>query len=73
MTVAAGWSLDLLLPLLVVLAIWGCTFFLSVPLHAVLGKGKDAAVIRRLVNTNWPRTVLWTAKAAWVTWLFLEM
>jgi len=68
-----GWSVPILIPLLAVVAIWGCTFFISIPLHQVLEQGKDAAVIRQLVTTNWPRTILWTAKAVWVTWLFYKM
>jgi phage terminase large subunit-like protein len=47
-----------------VVAVWGVTFLVSVPLHAKLESGKDEAVIRRLVATNWIRTVLWTARGA---------
>ncbi len=73
MAVKNSWALPYLLPLLAVLAIWGCTFFLSIPFHNVLGEGKDTAAIRQLIITNWPRTVLWTAKALWVTWLFFRI
>jgi phage terminase large subunit-like protein len=45
-----------------VAAVWGVTFLVSVPLHAKLERGKDEAVIRRLVATNWSRTLLWTAR-----------
>lgn len=44
------------------LGVWAATFFVSVPLHAKLEHGKNAAVIRKLVSTNWVRTVLWTAR-----------
>lgn len=43
-------------------AIWASTYFLSVPLHARLAAGFDAAAHARLVATNWPRTVLWTLR-----------
>ena len=42
--------------------VWASTFFVQVPLHGRLGKGHDAAVMRRLVATNWVRTALWSAR-----------
>lgn len=42
------------------LGTWAATFFLSVPLHSRLGRGYDADTVRRLVDTNWVRTALWT-------------
>ena len=42
---------------------WAVTFFVSVPLHDALSRGFDAAVITRLVSTNWLRTALWTGHA----------
>lgn len=39
------------------------TVLLQVPAHARLSGGYDAAVIRRLVVTNWVRTAGWTARA----------
>ena len=42
--------------------IWLSTFFLQVPCHKRLSKAFDAEVIRRLVFTNWIRTVAWTAR-----------
>jgi len=45
-----------------ILVIWISTFSLSVPCHRKLMRlGKDTAIIRRLVLTNWVRTILWTA------------
>lgn len=44
--------------------LWASTAALSIPEHNRLGAGWDAAAHRRLVVTNWPRTVLWTARAA---------
>lgn len=40
--------------------IWVSTFFIQVPLHSKLTGLKDDITIRRLVNTNWIRTALWS-------------
>ena len=46
--------------------IWLSTAFLQVPLHSALATGFDADVHRRLVVTNWVRTVAWSLRAALV-------
>lgn len=59
-----------------VLAVWGVTFFLSVPEHRQLSGGFDPAALRRLVGTNWLRTLGWTARGALVcawTWRALSV
>jgi hypothetical protein len=38
------------------------TVLLQVPAHGRLGGGYDAAVARRLVRTNWVRTVGWSVR-----------
>ena len=38
------------------------TVLLSVPLHARMARAHDERTGRRLVLTNWPRTVAWTAR-----------
>jgi hypothetical protein len=40
----------------------GSTVVFSVPAHARMAAGFDPAVGRRLVRTNWPRTVAWTLR-----------
>jgi hypothetical protein len=40
----------------------GCTIFLSVPLHEKMAKNPDSTVGHRLVVTNWPRTIAWSAR-----------
>ncbi len=56
-----------------ILATWLSTAFLQVPLHRrLLGKGRDAAILAALVQTNWIRTAAWSAKSllgAWVVWV----
>ena len=49
-------------------AIWISTALLQVPCHAKLERGFDAAAHRRLVNTNWIRTALWTIRAIGLAW-----
>jgi hypothetical protein len=47
--------------IILIILIWLSTFFLSIPCHRRLHTGgKDAVVIRRLVLTNWIRTLLWS-------------
>jgi hypothetical protein len=45
------------------IAIWGCTFLVQVPLHERLATGWEPRTHRRLVRTNWIRTVLWSLHA----------
>jgi hypothetical protein len=59
-------SLSMLLAALV-LIVWLSTFLLQVPIHARLQKGKSEMLIRRLVATNWIRTVAWSLKALLVS------
>lgn len=40
----------------------GSTLFLSVPLHTRMASSPQADTGRRLVSTNWPRTVAWTLR-----------
>jgi hypothetical protein len=49
-----------------VLLLWASTALVQMPLHARLARGYDAAIIRRLVATNWLRTTLWTLRTALV-------
>ncbi|HMV45244.1 MAG TPA: hypothetical protein PK079_18770 [Leptospiraceae bacterium] len=46
--------------LFLVLIIWLSTFFLSVPEHTILGEGWNEMSIKRLVTTNWIRTIAWS-------------
>lgn len=60
-------DLDRALPF-VALAVLGLvlasTVLLQVPAHARLSVGHDAAVVRRLVRTNWVRTIGWSVRSA---------
>jgi len=48
--------------LVCLLSCWVLTFTISVPLHNQIDGGNTSrATLERLVATNWPRTLLWTA------------
>lgn len=47
-----------------VLILWFLTFFISVPAHNHLAFGFDEKIWRRLLTTNWPRTILWCLRTA---------
>lgn len=55
---------------LLLCVIWASTFFLQVPLHRALLQGWNAGAHRRLVATNWIRTVAWTGRAVLLSWLW---
>jgi hypothetical protein len=48
--------------------IWLSTAVLQAPIHSRLAQGYDAALLSRLVWTNWIRTAAWTARSAIVMW-----
>lgn len=54
-----------------VLLIWGITAFVSVPAHQRLAQGFDLEAHTRLVQTNWIRTIAWTARGALAIWMIV--
>ena len=52
-----------LISLALLAAAWISTLAVQVPLHRKLAAGYDAGNHRRLVGTNWVRTVAWTGRA----------
>ncbi len=58
--------------LVIVILLWLSTFFVSVPYHNKLVLGKDVHAIKMLVQTNWIRTALWTAKAIFTGYLLFR-
>ncbi|MEI7862245.1 MAG: hypothetical protein WCJ21_06420 [Planctomycetota bacterium] len=53
-----------------ILAIWGSTAGIQMPLHARLErKGHPPEVVAKLVQSNWLRTALWTARAVLAVWM----
>jgi len=54
--------------------LWISTFFIQVPLHAKLSEGYSSPVARKLVRTNWIRTVGWSLKALLLlVWLVFSL
>ncbi len=47
--------------------IWLCTAVFQAPIHLRLMRGFDSPLIRRLILTNWIRTLAWTARGILVS------
>ena len=56
---------------IVVLGIWISTFFIQVPLHSQLKDGYNVSIIKKLIQTNWIRTILWTVRSVVLTYTFI--
>ena len=54
---------------LLLLIIWGSTALVQVPLHELLSRGFQQEPYRRLVLTNWVRTVSWTLRGILTAWM----
>jgi hypothetical protein len=68
----AGLHLPIVLAGLFLLAVvWISTFALQIPIFAKLLIGFDESLHRRLVRTNWIRTVAWTARGAVAWWMLV--
>lgn len=52
-----------ILNILIIVLIWLSTLFLSIPCHNKLKGGHNMQTIKKLVLTNWPRTILWSVKS----------
>ncbi|MEO1625958.1 MAG: hypothetical protein AAFV25_12440 [Bacteroidota bacterium] len=57
--------------LLALALIWASTFFIQIPLHSRLSNAHSKDDIRRLVNSNWIRTILWSARAVVLAYLIV--
>ncbi|NNC80446.1 MAG: hypothetical protein HKN94_09875 [Acidimicrobiales bacterium] len=57
MSALAAWTAAILLGVALL-----STVLLQVPLHGRLAEGHDADAARKLITTNWIRTVAWTAR-----------
>lgn len=44
------------------ICIWASTAFLSVPIHNRLSNSSNLVLMKKLVLTNWPRTILWSLR-----------
>jgi hypothetical protein len=57
----------------IVMLIWISTGLFSVPAHSKLESSKDDHAIRKLVSTNWVRTILWSLKSALNLYLLSQL
>jgi hypothetical protein len=56
--------------LVMVVLLWASTLAVQMPLHARLAReGHAPAIVAKLVRSNWPRTLLWTARAVLAAWM----
>ena len=46
----------------ILLFIWLSTFFIQVPIHNIISKSKDNQLLKKLIISNWFRTLLWVIK-----------
>ncbi|MEX1062304.1 MAG: hypothetical protein WEC12_01765 [Balneolaceae bacterium] len=49
--------------LIIVAILWLSTFFIQLPAHFRLNKGYNEEFVKKLTDTNWLRTILWSAKS----------
>ncbi len=68
----SGWQMIHLFPFILVILLWLCTFLIQIPIHDSLSNGKDLVQIKKLIDTNWLRTFLWTVKAIVVSYYFIK-
>ena len=59
-----------LVGLALIALVWLSTAVVQMPQHARLGReGHSPATVAALVRGNWPRTLLWTARALLAVWM----
>ena len=47
---------------ILLLVIWGSTFFIQVPIHNKLSSSHSDLLVNKLIFTNWIRTIAWISK-----------
>jgi hypothetical protein len=65
-------SIPALMPVLglvLVGVVWFSTMFLQVPQHSILSMGFNENAYRFLVDSNWLRTLAWSARGLLVLWM----
>lgn len=56
-----------------VISLWLLTLLISMPRHQKLSRnGYDEKVIRSLIFTNWPRTIIWSLRSCLLIYIFLS-
>jgi hypothetical protein len=67
------WSVPWGLNLLSVVALWGVTAFLMVPIHDRLDQRRTSEEMNRLIHANWLRTGLWSFRTLAFAALLVKM
>jgi uncharacterized membrane protein len=57
---------------LLLVVVWASTAWWQVPIHSALASGYDDRHIRRLVRSNWLRTLAWSCRAVLVARVFMS-
>jgi hypothetical protein len=55
------------------LFVWFSTFCLQIPEHVELSNGFSLKNIRRLIQTNWIRTIAWSLRSFILLWLLCKL
>lgn len=55
--------------LMLAILIWISTALVQSPIHGRLAEKFDENLVRKLILTNWIRTILWTMRGALVLWM----
>ncbi len=58
--------------LILLLVIWLTTFIVMIPSHNKISSTFDEIEIKRLINFNWVRTILWFSKLSLIIFLYYE-
>lgn len=67
-----GTSLTMVIAgILIIICIWLSTALIQVPCHEKLAEGFTMRTHRRLVLSNWFRTVAWSVRGALVAWMLI--
>jgi len=54
------------------LLIWISTFFLSMSIHRDLNHTKSDYLIKKLIVTNWPRTIIWSLRSGIIYYVLVS-
>lgn len=66
------YTLNIITSLLIII-IWISTFFVQIPLHNKLCNAFNQGHCKKLVTSNWIRTIAWTLKGMTLAVYFLEL
>ena len=58
--------------LILLLVIWLTTFIVMIPSHNKISIAYNEKEIKRLINYNWIRTILWSFKLSIIIFLYYE-